>query len=107
MTVIQLADFPPDRITTDNIERTLYSRDLAPVPSIMTRPFFRTLPDAVVRPGGAEQVANVLRYAARERIPVTPRAAASTAYYNTVPVRGGFVLDVNSLRGIVEVDAAR
>jgi glycolate oxidase len=73
----------------------------------MTRPFFRTLPDAVVRPGSAEQVAEVLRYVTRERIPVTPRAAASTAYYNTVPVRGGFVLDVNSLRGIVELDAAR
>ncbi len=107
MSVIQFADFPRDRITTDNIERILYSRDLAPVPSIMTRPFFHTLPDAVVRPGSAEQIADVLRYAIREHIPVTPRAAASTAYYNTVPVRGGFVLDVNSLRGIVELDVAR
>jgi glycolate oxidase len=107
MSAIPLTDFPTDRLTRDLIERTLYSRDLAPVPSIMTRPFFRTLPDAVVRPGSAEQVAEVLRYATREHIPVTPRAAASTAYYNSVPVRGGFVLDVNSLRGIVELDAAR
>ncbi len=107
MTGIQLANFPPDRLTNDLIERTLYSRDLAPVPSIMTRLFFRTMPDAVVRPSSAEQIADVLRYATREHIPVTPRAAASTAYYNTVPVRGGFVLDVNSLRGIVELDVAR
>ena len=107
MSVIQLGDFPPDRLTRDLMERTLYSRDLAPVPPIMTRPFFRTLPDAVVRPGSAEQVADVLRYATRERSPVTPRAAASTAYYNTVPVRGGFVLDVNSLRGILDVNTAR
>ena len=107
MSVIQLASLPPDRLTRDLMERTLYSRDLAPVPPIMTRTFFRTLPDAVVRPGSAEQVADVLRYAAREHIPITPRAAASTAYYNTVPVRGGFVLDVNSLRGLLELDVAR
>ncbi len=101
------SNIPPDRVTEDAVERKLYSRDLAPVPAIMVKPFFRTLPDAVVRPGNAEQVAEVMRQATREHIPVTPRAAASTSYYNTVPVRGGWVLDVNDLRDGIELDAGR
>jgi len=104
---VNLSGIPADRVTEDAIERKLYSRDLAPAPAILIKPFFRTLPDAVIRPGSAEQVAEVMRQAARERIPVTPRAAASTAFYNTVPVRGGWVLDVNDLRGGIELDAAR
>jgi glycolate oxidase len=104
---VTFSNIPSDRVTDDIIERKLYSRDLAPVPAILVKPFFRTLPDAVVRPGSAEQVAEVVRQAARERIPITPRAAASTSYYNTVPVQGGWVLDVNDLRDGIELDAAR
>jgi glycolate oxidase len=98
---------PADRVTEDAIERKLYSRDLAPVPAIIVKPFFRTLADAVIRPGTAEHVAEVMHQAARGSIPVTPRAAASTSYYNSVPVRGGWVLDVNDLRDGIELDAAR
>jgi glycolate oxidase len=98
---------PADRISDDSLERRLYARDLAPVPAILTRPFFRTLPDAIVRPASAGQVAEVMRQAAAERIPVTPRAAASTSYYNAVPARGGLVLDMNGLRGEVVCDPAR
>ena len=79
---------------------------MAFVPSIMVKPFFQTLPDAVIRPGTAEEVADVLRQAVNERIPVTPRAAASTSYYNSVPVHGGWVLDMNDLRAEIEVDTA-
>jgi len=100
-------DIPPDRVTGDEIERTMYARDLAYVPACMVTPFFETLPDAVIRPGTAEQVANVLRQAVREGMPVTPRAGASTSYYNVVPVRGGWVLDVNDLRGGIDVDTTR
>jgi len=104
---LAIAGLPAERITDDMVERRLYARDLAPVPAILSRPFFQTLPDAVVRPANAGQVAEVLRHAARERIGVTPRAAASTAFFNTVPVRGGLVLDVNDLRDGLDLDAAR
>lgn len=107
MSLTKLTTISADRVTEDDIERTLYSRDLAFVPSIMVKPFFQTLPDAVIRPGTAEQVADVLRQAVNKRIPVTPRAAASTSYYNSVPVRGGWVLDMNDLRDGIEVDTAQ
>ena len=99
------AGLPAGRATDDLVERRLYSRDLAPVPAILTRPFFKTVPDAVVRPASTEQVAEVMRRADQERVAVTPRAAASTSFYNTVPLRGGLVLDVNDLRGVVDLDA--
>ncbi len=79
MPLTQLAGIPADRVTEDAIERKLYSRDLASVPAIMVKPFFRTLPDVVVRPGNTEQVAETIRQAARERIPITPRAAARSS----------------------------
>ncbi|MGE5619160.1 MAG: FAD-binding oxidoreductase [Sphingomonadaceae bacterium] len=101
------AGLPADRVTDDLVERTLYSRDLAPVPALLTRPFFRTLPDAVVRPRSARQVAEVVREAAKSHVAVTPRAAASTSYYDAVPARGGLVLDVNDMRGGIDLDPAR
>lgn len=107
MSLAKLTTISADRVTEDNIERKLYSRDLAFVPSIMVKPFFQTLPDAVIRPGNAKQVADLLRQATNERIPVTPRAAASTSYYNCVPVRGGWVLDMNDLRGGIELDSVQ
>jgi glycolate oxidase len=107
MSLTKFTTISADRVTEDDIERKLYSRDLAFVPSIMVKPFFQTLPDAVIRPGNAEQVADVLRQATNEGIPVTPRAAASTSYYNSVPVRGGWVLDMNDLRDGIEVDTTQ
>lgn len=107
MSLTKIIHISDNRIAEDEIERKLYSRDLAFVPSIMVKPFFQTLPDAVIRPGTAEEAADVLRQAVNERIPVTPRAAASTSYYNSVPLRGGWVLDMNDLRDEIEVDTAK
>ena len=90
--------------TTDLTERKLYRHDLAPVPGWLSKAVFRTLPDVVVRPSSSEEVAAVIRYAHEQRVPVTPRAAASTAYHNTVPARGGILLDLTGLRGLVSFD---
>lgn len=95
------------RATTDPFELALYQYDLAAVPALLSRPLFRTLPDVVVRPSSLEEVSSVLKHAALHRLPVTPRAAASTAYYNAVPTRGGILLDLNGLRGILRVDRER
>jgi glycolate oxidase len=96
-----------ERLTADLFERRFYAEDMAPVPRLLVRPFFRTLPDAVARPGNAGEVADVLRQAARHGLPVVPRAAATTALYNVVPTRGGLVLDLSGLTGVTAVDKAR
>ncbi len=96
-----------EAVTTSLLERELYSHDLAAAPSFLSRTFLRTTPDVVAKPRSTEEVAAVLKYAPDHRLPVTLRAAGSTAFHNSVPARGGILLDLNALRGIVEVDAER
>jgi len=96
-----------DRATDCPFERNLYTRDLAPVPALLVDPMFKTMPDLVVRPANAEEVAEILRIAGKENIPVTPRAGASTTYFDSIPVKGGIVMDLNLLKGVVDLDEER
>jgi FAD/FMN-containing dehydrogenase len=95
------------RLTTDLFERRFYAEDLASVPRLLVQSFFRTLPDVVVRPRNTDEVAAAMRQAAAGRLPVVPRAAATTALFNVVPLRGGLVLDLNEMAGVISLDEKR
>jgi len=89
-----------ERATTSELERELYSRDMAPVPSLLVTPLgLQTKPDIVVRPETDEEVVRVVKHAAKHNMPITPRASGSTPYFDSVPVKGGILLDLNGLRG--------
>ena len=62
------------------------------------------MPEALVRPANAAQIARILKLANRRRIPVTPRGAGSGLSGGAVPVRGGIVLLCDRMNAIVEVD---
>ncbi|MBN1658511.1 MAG: FAD-binding protein [Anaerolineae bacterium] len=64
------------------------------------------LPDVVVKPGSAEEIAEIMRLANREVIPVTPRGAGSGLSGGAVPVHGGMVLSFERMNRIVEIDPA-
>lgn len=96
-----------DHVTTDPVERSYYRRDLAAVPGILAALIGRTLPGAVARPRNTNDVVALVQHAAGHRLAVTPRAAATTVYWNAVPVRSGLVLDMNGLRGLVHLDEER
>ena len=64
----------------------------------------RADPEVVVRVGSTEQVAEVLRLAQRERIPVTPRGAGYGLSGGAVPVCGGIVLSTEKMNRILEID---
>ncbi len=68
--------------------------------------FRDAVPDVVVVPGSAEEIAAVLRLAARERVPVTPRGAASGLSGGAVPLRGGISLVLTRLDRILSIDVA-
>lgn len=102
----KIVDDYGDRATVSEFERSLYSRDLAPVPKLLVKPLFKTLPDIVVRPANTEEVADILQLAYRNNIPVTPRAGASTVYFDSVPTKSGILMDINLLRGVVALDEA-
>ncbi len=93
-----------NRLTTDPFECSFYTRDLASVPSIMTKVLFKTSPDSVVIPRSTEDVVEIVKFANLHDYPLVPRAAATSAYMNTVPTRGGIVIDLNSMRGVLDLD---
>ncbi len=64
------------------------------------------LPEVVVKPDGAAQIAAILRLANRERIPVTPRGAGSGLSCGAVPVYGGILLALERMNRILEIDTA-
>ena len=65
----------------------------------------RFLPDAVVFPASADEVAKILRLANIHEFPVTPRGAGSGFTGGSLPVNGGVVLSAEKLNRILEVDA--
>jgi len=64
----------------------------------------RAAPEVVVRVTSVEQVAEVLRLAQRERVPVTPRGAGYGLSGGAVPVQGGIVLSMEKMNHILEID---
>jgi hypothetical protein len=61
--------------------------------------------DVVVWPGSTEEVAAVVTVAAETGTPVTARGAGSSLEGNSIPMRGGIVLDLSRMQRIVEIRA--
>lgn len=96
--------FGEEDVATDTFTRTLYSFDLAPIPDLILS-FFKTVPDAVVRPENTGEVSDVVRYARENKIPIVPRGSACSGYGGAIPVRGGIVLDLVKMDKILDIDA--
>jgi len=62
------------------------------------------IPDAVVLASSTEQVAGVIRVAARNRIPVVPRGAGTGLSGGAVTIRGGIALQMTRMRRILDID---
>ena len=92
-----------ENVTDDMFERQLYNHDLAPLPKHIAL-MFKIVPDIVVRPKTAEQISRILILARKEKVPVTPRGAASWGIGGGVPSQGGILLDMTSMNHILEID---
>lgn len=62
------------------------------------------MPEVVVKPRSAEEIAAVMQLAYRENIPVTPRGAGSGLSGGAVPVFGGILLSLERMDQILEID---
>jgi glycolate oxidase len=62
------------------------------------------MPEVVVKPGSAREIAEIVRLANERRIPVTPRGAGSGLSGGAVPLYGGILLSVERMNKILEVD---
>lgn len=69
--------------------------------SLTVRP---SLPEIVVKPQSAEEVAEILKLANEKRIPVTPRGGGTGLSGGCVPVFGGVLLSLERMNRILEID---
>lgn len=65
--------------------------------------FAYKLPDAVVRARSAQTISQVLKFANKHKIPVTPRGAGYGYVGGCVPIQGGIVISVDKMNRILEV----
>ncbi len=63
--------------------------------------------DAVVRPGSLTELEGVVALAVSQRVPITMRGAGTGNYGQSIPLRGGIVVDVRRLNRVVEVGEGR
>jgi len=62
------------------------------------------MPEAVVFPGSAAEISEILKLANQYRFPVTPRGAGTGRSGGSVPVAGGVVLVLTRLNRILEIN---
>ncbi len=78
-------------------------RVLSPMPSLLSRIFERT-PDGIVRPATAQDAADAAGVCFEERARVVPRGAATGGLGGVAVVRGGVVVDLGGLGGLLDID---
>ena len=61
-------------------------------------------PLALVRPQKTAQIAELLKWAQAERVPIYPRARATNKVGNCVPVRHGVVVSMLDMNSILDID---
>ncbi len=93
-----------DNINTGDMDKILYSHDMAPLPKEAGMAF-KNLPDVVVRPETDEQVAKVVALAYRDGIPIIPRGNATWGLGGCMPTNGGIVIDMSSkMNKVLEIN---
>lgn len=91
--LIQLTE--QERVLTSLDERYSYAFDAS---------FGTYLPDVVVFPKTTEEVANIMKLANREKIPVTPRGGGTSLSGGPLPVAGGIVLVMTRMNQLLKID---
>lgn len=94
----------PERARFDRRERRVYSHDTGVLPTLFRPLAGSSLADGVVQPETEEQIVQLVQFARRERIPLVPRGKGTSGYGGAVPARGGLVVDLTRLKGVVAVD---
>jgi Fe-S oxidoreductase/FAD/FMN-containing dehydrogenase len=100
-----LAEKFGSRANFDETERKLYGHDIAAMPGLFKPLIGDTTPAAVVQPTSEGELVELVRWAGREGIPLTPRGKASSGYGGAIPVKGGIVVDFYHMKNVVAVDA--
>ncbi|MCJ7605759.1 MAG: FAD-binding oxidoreductase, partial [Dehalococcoidales bacterium] len=92
------------RVNFRKTERKLYGHDIAAVPALIKPLIGSTIPDAVVQPENETELAELVRWATENNIPLTPRGKATSGYGGVLPVKKGIVVDFYRMKKVIGVD---
>jgi FAD/FMN-containing dehydrogenase len=93
-----------NRVNFDEMERRLYSHDVGAIPTLIKPLIGDTLPDAIVQPQNEAELTELVSWANKNNIPLTPRAKASSGYGGVIPVKKGIVVDFFRLNQVLAID---
>lgn len=83
------------RVLTDESDRYSYSFDGS---------FGTFLPDVVIQTKSVQELAELVKLANREGIPIYPRGQATSLSGGPLPVHGGMVFDLSVMNDVLEID---
>jgi glycolate oxidase len=84
-----------DNMMTAPEDLYCYSRDAS---------WFQAMPEVVVRPHSTQEVAEIVKLANVEGVPITPRGAGTNLSGGAIPAKGGVVVDMSGMNKIMEID---
>ena len=93
-----------DRVSFNRTERKLYGHDIAEIPSLIKPLVGDTTPDAVVQPQSEEELVELVKWAVKNNVPLTPRGKATSGYGGAIPVKKGIVVDFYRMNKVVRID---
>ena len=85
-------------VTVDPDKLETYSHDEE------TDPRYQHMPEAVVFPDNAEQIAEILKLANRETVPVVARGGGTGLAAAAVPLFGGIVISTEHMNQVLEIN---
>lgn len=95
----------PSRVSTAEVERLAVARDFWPVTcNWFLDGAFPAVPELVIWPESAAEIAAIMRVAGRRQVPVTPYGEGSGVLGGAVPVRGGITLDTKRMNRVLALD---
>ncbi|MDO9536049.1 MAG: FAD-linked oxidase C-terminal domain-containing protein [Bacillota bacterium] len=65
---------------------------------------YSSMPEVVIKPESADEISLIMKLANEKMIPVTPRGAGSGLSGGAVPLFGGFLLSLERMNKILEID---
>jgi len=94
-----------DHISTKESDKLVYSTDWSWMPQMwLDRGQSLPLPDYILHPGSAEEIAEIMLVANKYRIPVVPWGGGSGTQGGALPLFGGILLDTKRMDKILEID---
>lgn len=98
-----LADLGDIPATTDQRAISIKSRDHYSLSPLLQKTLAGLQAELVVSPRTKNEVLAVAKAAYKHRVALTPRGAGTANYGQSVPLRGGAMLDLSGLSGIVSI----